>query len=219
MTERLPLFPLDLVLFPGMFLPLHIFEPRYRLLMRRCSERESPFGVVIIRAGTEAGVPAQPHRVGTAAAIVAVNALPDGRSFVVARGDRRFAIERVIDDEEPYLVGEVSWIEETDGPDAGSAAAAAREAYGEYLLAVSAATAEDGAEPTAEPAATLSPGELSFRIAADLPIPNADRQRLLESPTAAARITAELHALQRETALLRDLLVRLRAHGGGSPLN
>ena len=58
MTERLPLFPLDLVLFPGVFLPLHIFEPRYRLLMRRCSERESQFGVVLIRSDTEAGKPA-----------------------------------------------------------------------------------------------------------------------------------------------------------------
>ena len=130
-TERLPLFPLDLVLFPGMFLPLHIFEPRYRLLMRRCSERESQFGVVLIRAGTEAGKPAEPHRVGTAAAIVAVNALPDGRSFVVTKGERRFAIERVIDDDEPYLVAEITWLDEVDGPDAGPLATAARDAYGE----------------------------------------------------------------------------------------
>ena len=219
MTERLPLLPLDLVLFPGMFLPLHIFEPRYRLLMRRCSERESRFGIVLIRAGTEVGKPAVPHGIGTAAAIVAVNALPDGRSFVVTKGERRFAIERVIDDEEPYLVANVAWLDDLEGPDATVAASAARDSYGEYLLAVSAATAEEGAEPTAEPSAALTPVELSFRIAADLPVNNLDRQRLLEAPTAAARLAAEIHALRSETVVLRDLLVRLRAHGGGSPLN
>ena len=219
MTERLPLFPLDLVLFPGMFLPLHIFEPRYRLLMRRCSERESQFGIVLIRAGTEVGKPAVPHGIGTAGAIVAVNALPDGRSFVVIKGERRFSIERVIDDEEPYLVADVRWLDDAEGTDAAAAAATAREVYGEYLLAVSAATAEDGAEPTAEPSASLTTVELSFRIAADLPVNNPDRQRLLEAPTAAARLAAEIHALKSETVVLRDLLVRLRAHGGGSPLN
>ena len=219
MTERLPLFPLDLVLFPGMFLPLHIFEPRYRLLMRRCSERESPFGIVLIRAGTEVGKPAVPHGIGTAGAIVAVNALPDGRSFVVIKGERRFSIERVIDDEEPYLVADVRWLDDAEGTDAAAAAATAREVYGEYLLAVSAATADEGAEPTAEPSASLTAVELSFRIAADLPVNNPDRQRLLEAPTAAARLAAETHALRSETVVLRDLLVRLRAHGGGSPLN
>ena len=92
MTERLPLFPLDLVLFPGAHLPLHIFEPRYRLLVRRCVEREQPFGVVLLRSGAEVGPGAEPRAVGTSARIVAVNGLPDGRSVIVTQGQRRFSL-------------------------------------------------------------------------------------------------------------------------------
>lgn len=219
MTERLPLFPLGLVLFPGALLPLHIFEPRYRLLMRRCSERESLFGVVLAKSGDETGAATAPHTVGTAARIVAVNPLPDGRSFIVARGERRFAIERVFADLEPYLVGEVRWLDETDGPGADGLAANARDAYGRYLLGVATVIAEQGGEPSAEPPEEPSAAALSYRIAADLAIPDADRQRLLEAPTAAARLEAALHHLTRETDLVQDLLVRMHARGARPELH
>src|SRR2546428_795565 len=69
-VATLPLFPLHVVLFPGLPLPLHIFEPRYRLMVGRCLEASSAFGVVLIRAGREVGEPATPYSVGTTAPIV-----------------------------------------------------------------------------------------------------------------------------------------------------
>ena len=96
-------------------MPLHIFEPRYRLLVRRCIERKRPFGIVLIRSGNEVGAGAEPYDVGTEAKIVAESPLPDGRSYIVTRGERRFAVESLIPDAEPYLVGQVRYLDETDG--------------------------------------------------------------------------------------------------------
>src|SRR5438067_12487991 len=62
MSDLLPLFPLGSVLFPGALLPLHIFEPRYRVLIRRSVEAKRPFGIVLIRSGEEVGPPAEPHQ-------------------------------------------------------------------------------------------------------------------------------------------------------------
>src|SRR5437867_7646538 len=109
MAELLPLFPLTTVLFPEMLLPLHIFEPRYRLLVRRCMDDDRPFGVVLIRSGQEVGAIAEPHAIGTEAKIMAFSPLSDGRSYVVVRGIRRFAVEQAMPDAEPYLVGRVAF--------------------------------------------------------------------------------------------------------------
>lgn len=103
---ELPLFPLDTVLFPGMPLHLHIFEPRYRTLMRRCIEEDKPFGVVLIRSGLEVGGPAQPFDIGCTARIVKVENLPDGRFNLTALGEGRFLIHG-LNREQPHLVGRV----------------------------------------------------------------------------------------------------------------
>src|SRR5207247_2471399 len=103
-SELLPLFPLGSVLFPGALLPLHIFEPRYRLLIRRSVERERPFGIVLIRSGAEVGPAAVPHAIGTEARIVAVSRLADGRSggaTVAARDAERVRAARRRDAHSP----------------------------------------------------------------------------------------------------------------------
>ena len=68
----LPLFPLNLVLFPNASMPLHVFEDRYKLMMQDCLDGDSRFGVVLIKAGSEVGEPAIPHSVGTVAQIAQV---------------------------------------------------------------------------------------------------------------------------------------------------
>ncbi|MSP11763.1 MAG: hypothetical protein EXR62_02275 [Chloroflexi bacterium] len=112
-TRELPLFPLNLVLFPGMVLPLHIFEERYKLMIRTCLEEGMPFGVVLARShrtanpGTQIGFPLQlPHSIGTTAMITEVERLSDGRINIITVGQERF---RVIDfrHDRPYLVGNV----------------------------------------------------------------------------------------------------------------
>ncbi len=220
MSELLPLFPLEAVLFPGALMPLHIFEPRYRLLIRRCIERQRPFGIVLIRNGSEVGAGAEPYGVGTEAKIVAESPLPDGRSYIVTRGERRFAVESLIADVEPYLIGQVRYLDETDGDRALDRASVAREALGAYLLAVVAVTDDArGERALADDLRDAAPGDLAYRIAGSLAVDAPQQQTLLELETAAARLEAETRILNRETELLRDLLVRLRERGERAELN
>jgi Lon protease-like protein len=220
MSELLPLFPLGTVLFPGALLPLHIFEPRYRLLVRRSLERERPFGVVLIRSGGEVGGGADPHAIGTEARIVAVTRLPDGRSYIVTRGERRFAVERMIDDAEPYLVGRVRFLDEVEGDTAAAHVSEAVEALGAYLVAVIAVTDDArGDRALAEEMNGATPVDVAYKIADALAVDPSERQTLLEMANAADRLVEETRILRRETDLLRDLLVRLRAHGERPELN
>jgi Lon protease-like protein len=108
--ESIPLFPLHTVLFPGAALPLHIFEERYRLLVRARLD----FGVVLIRHGRESGAMEanEIHRVGTLARFQEVEELPDGRFVVVARGLRRFRVLGAIDRSLPYLSARVEMMDE-----------------------------------------------------------------------------------------------------------
>jgi Lon protease-like protein len=124
LTRALPLFPLHSVLCPGIALPLHIFEPRYRTMIGRCLEEGTPFGVVLIRDGREVG-PLANHiaEVGTTAVIRQAGRYPDGRLDIVTVGERRFRIASVDAGREPYLVGDV---EELDEPLGGPAAEVSR---------------------------------------------------------------------------------------------
>jgi len=220
MADMLPLFPLGTVLFPGSFLPLHVFEPRYRLLIRRCIEGAGPFGIVLIRSGSEAGMPAEPHEIGTVARIVAVSPLPDGRSYVVTRGERRFALDGVVSDAEPYLVGRVRYLDEPEGEGAAARVAEALDALGAYLLAVLAVTEDERADRAlTEELKDATPVEIAYRIAGSLAVDAAERQALLELGSAADRLGEEARILRRETDVLRDLLVRQRARGGRQDLN
>jgi uncharacterized protein len=219
-SELLPLFPLGSVLFPGALMPLHIFEPRYRLLIRRCLERQRPFGIVLIRSGSEIDPRAEPHAVGTEAKIVAESPLPDGRSYIVTRGERRFAVEDLISDAEPYLVGRVRYLDETDGDGAQRRASAALEALGSYLLAVVAVTDDSrGERALADALRGAPPRELAYRIAGSLAVDAPQQQALLELDTASARLAEETRILDRETEILRELLVRLRERGERAELN
>ena len=103
--ERLPLFPLEVVLYPGEQLPLHIFEPRYRRLVTRCLEEDRPFGIVLAEAGKLA-------QVGSLARITRVLArYGDGRMDILVTGEDRFRIVQLYSDE-PYLTADVERIVE-----------------------------------------------------------------------------------------------------------
>src|SRR5579859_1918313 len=109
-SERvLPLFPLEqVVLFPGMSLPLHIFEDRYKVMIGACHVTDQLFGVLLIRSGSEVGAPAQPERVGCIARMLRVDRLPDGRMTILTIGEQRFRLQgpaRLMP--EGYLVGDV----------------------------------------------------------------------------------------------------------------
>ncbi|MBI2773295.1 MAG: LON peptidase substrate-binding domain-containing protein [Chloroflexi bacterium] len=215
-----PLFPLDSVLFPDMLMPLHIFEPRYRLLVRRSLEQEAPFGIVLIQEGEEVGPGAVPHRVGTLAKIVQHVQLPDGRSLVTVQGERRFAIDEVVDGVEPYLMGRISYLDDEPEEVARPLADTVAEAYADYVVGVVAVTGGVRREvPVVEELRTGSPCDVSFRVAAGLAIEDDERQALLEITTAGERLRREREILSRECALVTEMLVRMRLRGEGPRLH
>lgn len=110
---RLPLFPLQTVLFPFGQLPLFVFEPRYRQLVADCEKTGNGFGVVLIREGPEVGGPAIPYPVGTEAHVTGTQLLPDGRLHLLIIGGRRFRV-RALHFEKPYLEGTVDWLKEPE---------------------------------------------------------------------------------------------------------
>ncbi|MDG4796583.1 LON peptidase substrate-binding domain-containing protein [Micromonospora sp. WMMD1082] len=215
MTARLPVFPLATVLFPGLVLPLHIFEERYRALVRHLvglpdgTPRE--FGVVAIARGGEvasaAGRSAPDagevtlHEVGCTAELRQVTELADGGFDIVTVGRRRFRVADVDHHSAPYLTAEVRWLPEPDGPDEAAGVLAARviAVFRQYLGLI---RAEAGQLTEQLPE---DPTVLSHLVAATAALTVADRQRLLAIDGTAARLRAELNLLNREAALLRQV--------------
>ena len=146
---EIPLFPLRSVLCPGVALPLHIFEERYRLMVNRCIERGEPFGVVLLREGSEVGaLRGQVAAVGTTAAIRRAGTYPDGRLEILTVGQQRFRLEGVDNVSEPYLVGQVSLLDEPTGPEGEAADRAERvgRRFIEYLELLQPEGVADGPE-------------------------------------------------------------------------
>ena len=211
------MFPLGTVLFPGLVLPLHIFEERYKALVRHLvglpegATRE--FGVVAIQAGWEvapAGPPGRSgpagsdvtlHEVGCTAELRQVTELADGGFDIVTVGRRRFRVAEVDASAEPYLTAEVEWLPEPDGPDEVSDLLAARviSVFRQYLGLIR----PDQQEITEQ--LPEDPTVLSHLVAATAALTVADRQRLLAVDDTAGRLRAELRLLNRETALLRQV--------------
>lgn len=206
----IPLFPLNVVLFPGMVLPLRIFEPRYRLMIRRCLAGDRQFGVVLIHDGEEVGAPATPCSVGTLAEISGHEMMPDGQIMIVSVGVRRFRLLRRVEGE-PYQQGEVELIEEGDPAapvDAQlvSEATAALETYLKGLAAVSNLA-------VSLPEEALSPIDLSYLMAASLQTDNDKKQTLLETIPAEERLARVLEAVKQENLRIEAFLDRGRSRG------
>src|ERR671910_2942648 len=125
---EIPLFPLPQVLCPGIVLPLHIFEDRYRAMTRRCLDTGEPFGVVLTRDGREVGTArmATLAGVGAFAEIREAGRYPDGRFDLLAAGTGRFAIESVDARKESYLVARVTPLDDEVGDEARAERLAAR---------------------------------------------------------------------------------------------
>jgi uncharacterized protein len=200
-TERLPIFPLGAVLFPGLVLPLQIFEERYRDLMRDLLEGDEPhrFGVVSIELGHEVG-PGAARRlaaVGCTAEIRGVQRHDDGRYDVVTTGGTRFRVED-IDDSLSYLRADVTPLSEEDGPDADKITGPVTHLFRRYCDRLSAHGAEV-ADLGDLPAEAV---QLSYLVAASMVLDRTEKQRLLQAEDAAARLRLEWDLLRRENLLL-----------------
>ena len=200
MSEKLPLFPLGAVLYPGMVLPLHIFEERYRQLIRDLMDRPDPrrFGVIAIRKGRETGVEGVQslYEIGCTATLRRVEQYPDGRYDIVTVGTSRFRL-LALDQSLPYLQGEVEpLIDEPVDPDAAAPLVRAVHAY------VAALTEGGGAVVKVDDLPD-EPTLLSFLVAAAMVIDLPERQSLLAEPDAVRRLNAQRSLLARETAVLK----------------
>lgn len=212
-TDELPLFPLNTVLFPGMPLPLHIFEERYRLMIRRCLDGERVFGVLLIAEGKEVGDPAEPFEVGTTARIVQTDSLPDGRYNLLTLGERRFRLRELRQDR-PYLLGRVEYLPEAEMDPAALDATAnqVRDLFAEYVQMLLKLLKQEPAVPTLPAAAD----ELAHYVASKLQVEPREKQRLLELPSPLARLEAEINILKRERQLL-DQWAAMRMQGPQGP--
>ena len=190
--DDLPLFPLHVVLFPDMPLPLHIFEPRYRELVMRCREENSPFGVVLIQDGEE-GDQAIPHLIGTTARITQFEEMPDGRMNILVFGETRFRVTRASHDK-PYLSAKVEPLDEETGDpqQVQPAAEAVAGLFKKYLRALFAMTGRS----LSALQLPQEPAYLSYAVASVLQVPLSDKQGLLE-------ITGTTQRLEHEAEILR----------------
>jgi len=206
MSEMLPLFPLGTVLCPGLLLPLHIFEGRYRQLVRDLLDGPEPrhFGVIAIRRGRETGVDGVSalHEIGCTATLRQVHEHDDGRFELVTVGTQRFRLI-ALHHSRPYLRGEVDLLAEDTGDEtaAGLAAHATAAAFRHYLQALTAR----GATQVSAPELPDEPIALSYLVAASMIIDLPVRQALLAEPDAVGRLTAEHVLLSREITMLRSL--------------
>ena len=112
----IPLFPLHTVLFPLSPLQLHIFEERYKIMIKDCIENDQPFGVVLIKQGRDTGGGAVPFEVGCTARIVDSQMLEEGKIALFAVGENRFRLLDYVEGEDSYLIGTVEYLDEETLP-------------------------------------------------------------------------------------------------------
>lgn len=204
---ELPLFPLNTVLFPGMPVSLHIFEPRYRLMIEQCIQNDQPFGIVLIREGVEAlGSLANPHPVGCSARISQVERLENGHMNIVAVGLERFRIHE-LDRSKSYLVGIVESLPlaRPDMLTLDRASDRLRPWVRRYLSVLSMVTEEAGTE---SPPLPDDPTALAYLAASLVQIPADQKQVLLATDQAAKLLTDIRTIYRREVPLLNALIER-----------
>jgi uncharacterized protein len=206
MSETLPLFPLGTVLYPGLLLPLHIFEERYVTLVCDLIDGPDPrlFGFIAIRHGRETGADGVQalHEIGCIAVLRQVRELDGGRYDIVTVGSQRFRLHG-LDHSRPYLQGELEVLAEPAGDQARAAMVArlVQDAFRGYLAAL----AERGVTQVSVPGLPDDPVTLSYLVAASMVIDLPDKQALLAEPDALHRLAAERTLLSRETTMLRTL--------------
>ncbi len=195
----LPLFPLNVVLFPGMVLPIRVFEPRYREMINRCIEENSPFGVVLIQEGREVGGPAIPHNIGTATRIMRVEREEDGQMNITTVGTQRFRILKV-NHNKSYLTGKVAHYPVINGQTrvAVQMAQKVRPKVVEYVdLLAKASQTQLKLDRLPE-----DPMTLAFLVAIALQVNNQHKQQLLEMAGVPEILDRERYLLSWEVLLL-----------------
>jgi uncharacterized protein len=210
-TDELPMFPLNTVLFPGMTMELHVFEDRYRALVHHLltipDRSQRLFGVVAIREGYEVGAHGVQslHRIGCVAQMTAVTPADDGRFDIEIVGRERFRLE-AMDASGPYLVGTVQTTSDTEdpasrSPEPSTEAARARETFAAYRHQVSQMRGLD----VLDVELPKDPVYLSYTLAATCLLTVRERQALLETGSADERLAMLRLAMREEMRAMRAI--------------
>lgn len=193
MNERdestLPLFPLALVLVPGELLPLHVFEERYKALMREALEGDRRFGLSYVpRAEVGVDTPPAVGSIGCAAQITAVIPLDDGRMNILSVGAGRYVV-RGYRQTEPFLLAEIETVD--DAPDESSETLELSERVRNLFerLAAAARTLANEASEHATPKLDVAPDALSFIVSANIGLDAPAKQELLELTDTRTRLS------------------------------
>lgn len=210
MPELLPLFPLNTPLVPGLVLPLHIFEPRYRGMVADLlavpAEDEREFGIVAVRDGhdLERDGLAALHPVGTATVLRQADRLDDGRYDIVTTGSRRFRILDV-DFSRPLLRAAVTFLDDITGPEDAALATQVAHRFHRYRVALSGQVSDDIETTDEDTDLPDDPTVLSYLVTAAMVLPVDERQTLLAAETTAARLALARSLLTREAGLISTL--------------
>ena len=196
-AQKIPLFPLSTVLFPGGTIPLQIFEDRYHSMVQDCLDTDSKFGIVLIKEGQEVGGNAVPHKVGTLARITKIRKLPQNRLYLTAVGETRFNIIELIQDK-AYLEGLVEIHNPPPAEDIEEQSLKeARTAAFRHLKAI--VSMNGGWVKKAQTPLPTDPDQLSFFLAQLIQGSNKVRQTILEEASIKKRIEIALFHLQTES--------------------
>src|SRR5215475_13297602 len=212
---EIPLFPLpNLVLFPHIVVPLHIFEERYKLMINGCIDRSEVFGLVLLRSGAEEESEETIHRVGVSARIVEVERLDEGRMNILCEGEKRFRIYRFTQ-QTPFWKAAVNFLEDKEH----HATEALYEQVAEMYRSVAnmSATVSGSEEP--ELALPESATDLSYMISYVLDIEPEEKQKLLEMDSSAERLqmllahlSDTLRKLEQQRAY-KEVMTKVRGNG------
>jgi Lon protease-like protein len=205
-SALLPIFPLDLVLLPGVPLPLHIFEPRYKEMIKECLDQTRPFGIVRSKDkgdGSDQGF----ANIGCTAEILNVlKAYPDRSMDILAEGRKRFEVLQ-INQERSFFQAEVFYLEDESDLPAAAAIEKAIQLHGEIMKLA-------GAHP--EQPEESDKTQLAYRLAGSLPFDPDFQQALLEMNSEAARVHEVILFFERILPVLqRSAEAKHRAGGNG----
>lgn len=185
--SNLPLFPLPVVLFPGVPLPLHIFEPRYRQMLTDIQMLDNMFGLAYFDPSvSENEVPPAGH-VGCVAEVTETQTFPDGRSTIMTLGVIRYRIESYVERGDPYLVAQVSYFED-DEEDESRLTATAREVAETFTRIAQAVRTINDERASLPDITDTEPQRLSFLVAAAMEIEADVKQELLELRSTSERL-------------------------------
>jgi Lon protease-like protein len=207
--RELPLFPLPLVLFPGVPLPLHIFEPRYRRMLADIRASDSLFGLSCFDASESGGeIPPVGH-IGCVAEVTEVQPLPDNRSNILTLGLIRYRLESYVERGDPYLVGRVSFFEDEE-EETGVLEERAEEVSKLFMRIARAVRIINDERASLPDLPPTEPERLSFLVAAAMELDTEVKLELLELRSTAERLKRLRDMLARAVANYEE---RARIHG------